>query len=55
MKDGLFNTLVWMGRLFMASLFLFMVIIAIPFAGLFEVADRYTRWKSKHTRTEFID
>ena len=55
MKDMVFNTLVWMGRLFMASLFLLMVIIAIPFAGVFEIFDRHARNKSEKARTDFID
>lgn len=39
----------------MASLFLLMVIIMIPFAGVFEVFDRAARIKSERTSKEFID
>lgn len=55
-QEGImFNILVWMGRLFMASLFLLMVIIAIPFAGLFELFDRHARERAKRVTKEFID
>ena len=51
----IFNCLVWMGRLFMASLFLLMVVIMIPFAGIFEMFDRAARRKSERVSKEFID
>jgi hypothetical protein len=51
MGNLVFNCLVWMGRLFMASLFLLMVVIAIPFMGVFEIFDRRARKKAQ----EFID
>lgn len=51
----MFNILVWMGRLFMASLFLLMVVIMIPFAGIFEMFDRYARRRSERATKEFID
>jgi len=51
----LFNTLVWLGRLFMASVFLIAVVIAIPIAGLFEVLDRAARLRSERAPTQFID
>lgn len=51
----MFNILVWMGRLFMASLFLLMVVIMIPFVGIFEVFDRAARIRSERAAKEFID
>ena len=58
MKDFLFTILVILGRLFMASLFLLMVIIAIPiciFAALAVLFDAITEEKFKRAQTEYID
>jgi len=51
----MFNILVWMGRLFVASVFLLMVVIMIPFVGIFEVIERTARIRSRRATTEFID
>jgi hypothetical protein len=51
----MFNILVWLGRLFMASLYLLMVVIMIPFAGIFELFDRAARIKSERASKEFVD
>lgn len=51
----MYNILVWMGRLFVASLFLLMVVIMIPFAGIFEMFDRTARIKSALAAKEYID
>ena len=51
----MFNILVWMGRLFVASVFLLMVIVMIPVAGIFEVFDRTACIRSERASKEFID
>lgn len=51
----MYNILVWMGRLFVASLFLLMVVIMIPFAGIFEIVEKAARIKSERATKECID
>lgn len=55
MTNTLFTMLVWMGRLFMASLFLLMVVIMIPFVGIFGIIERRMQIKSEQATKEYID